>query len=250
MNPYALLGAFVFASTALAQYTCPAAGLGWEVVAPLVSTNVTITELDYDGIPKKPTSSGSAEAPDNHTGDYQGSFSDTGAQGWIVSCPLADEVLGMASCTGHATADIVAGVGNASVYAGAKSEVSYGGVMADAIDEKAVAIGSAGAPVGVGGSIQMFGFGGGFNATVTPDQANAANAALSDSDTKGWKAGTSATVNINTKAYGNINLTGPACNGSISGEAKGGRRSSSARPQTIKMRKRTSSFRHPLGGSQ
>jgi hypothetical protein len=130
----------------------------------------------------------------------------------------------MCSVTGFARADIAAGVGNANVYAGGKSDVAYCAVTAHAQDEKTVNICSAGAPIGVGGQVQMFGFGGGFNAVVTPDQAAATSAALAGADSKGWLVGNQATVTIVTNTYGNISLVGAASDGEISGEANGGAR--------------------------
>lgn len=227
MSKHLIISMLTLVSASVAQaYTCPEEGLSWECEKPLLESQATVEELEFEGIPQQPRSSGGAYSPEDHEGDYQASFEDNGAMAWTLSHPAAAEVLGMASVQGYASADITAGNGNASVYAGAKSEVAYGGVVALALDEKFVAIASAGAPIGAGGSITLFGFGGGFNVTITPDLATASKANLSKADQKGWRAGNSASVTLNTNTYGNINIIASAqsanCAGEISGLAKAG----------------------------
>ena len=206
---------------AVAQYATPDDGFNYEVVDPIKTTDVTITELEFKPLDRRASSGGAADSGSNPVGDYQAQFSDAAATGWIASCPTAGSVLGMCSVSGFASADIMAGVGNASVYSGAKSDITYGGALAHAQDERAVAIASANAPVGVGGGVTLFGFGGQFTATVTPDLPGGTTGPLAGADSKGWKPGNSATVVIVTKSFGSISLSGAACAGSISGKAKG-----------------------------
>jgi len=227
MSKHLIISMLTLVSASVAQvYTCPGEDLSWECEDPLKEADATVEELEFDGIPKQPSSAGEAQSAEDHTGGYQDSFADNGARAWALSHPKATHVLGMASAQGYAKADITAGSGNASVYSGAKSEVAYGGVVALAQDEKFVAIASAGAPIGVGGTIQLFGFGGGFDVTITPDLATQSQAVLSKADQKGWQPGKTASVTLNTNTYGNINIMpspqNANCAGEISGLAKAG----------------------------
>jgi hypothetical protein len=98
--------------------------------------------------------------------------------------------------------------------------------MALAEDHATVAIASHAAPIGVGGEVTIFGIGGGFQFTVTPDLPGSTKAVLLAVDTEGWTKGNAATATLNNKTYGNVNLIPSAqsanCAGEISGEAKSG----------------------------
>lgn len=208
------------------SYGVPEQGLLYEVVKPLTPGNVTYAEISFGGKPRRPFAAGGCGSGDGHTGDYEGRFFDVSATGWVLTCPPAEQVVGIVQVSGRVTADIEQGIGNASVAASAAATVAYAGVIAKAEDTQAIAIASTGAPIGVGGSIQLFGTGGSFSVTVTPDQANEQSRVLNDVDTKGWRHGNAATVVMHATANGNINLvvppSGADCSGSISGEATSG----------------------------
>ncbi|GDY03840.1 hypothetical protein LBMAG49_31690 [Planctomycetota bacterium] len=149
------------------------------------------------------------------------SFDTSSAQADIYSCAVNCDICALSSVGGNITVDVTNGSGWASVYGGAKADVSYG-VLCHSQDEKGVAIATATSPVASGASLQLFGFGGGFNCTVTPDAANATSATLNGADAKQWVHSNSASAVVEAHTYGNIHLTGKPSGGKIEGLAFGG----------------------------
>ncbi|MCR9248125.1 MAG: hypothetical protein NXI31_24105 [bacterium] len=204
----------------------PKDGLTWEVEHPLTAEDVVLTDIEFEGRRPFPNAGAGASSPAGHTGSYKDSFADDGAMGWALYCSRAENVIGLAQVQGKAEADIESGIGNASAAVAGSALVNYATVTAHATDRQAIAIASAAAPVGVGGQIQLFGFGAGFTITVTPDQPAGQTKVMAKVDTKGWRAGNSATVVFDTVTMGSIALevapNGKHCSGSIGGEVSAG----------------------------
>ncbi|MCA8948088.1 MAG: hypothetical protein KDE27_01215 [Planctomycetes bacterium] len=204
----------------------PSAGVRWEVVKPLKPSDVHVLELLFQGKLRRPDARGSCGAFDGHAGSYSDQLSEASALGFDLTCPRAELVLGAVALGGGVSADIQSGVGNAAVGAKGTSKVVYCGAESIATGKVGIALASQGAPIGVGGNIQLFGFGAGFSVSVTPDRPTAASQSLNEADSDGWRLGTSATVTITTSVDGAIDLivgpSGADCRGFMEANAEGG----------------------------